>query len=556
MVSIQTQVSLRSGLWRSRATAVVLMAATALAVIPHRAEAQGLDRLSVKRYPKIREAERYQLKIAEKYYDAKNWKVAASEYEKFLTLYERSEVAPYCQLKWSLCQVQLRKLNTAIKEGFQSVIDYWPDSPDAVAAAYYIAHTHKNMGNVKQAKQAYQKVLKEHAEHVVAAYAGRDLIDITRIENDEEARLRLWNQLVFDTKPVGRESQRICTQAAEDLATYQFQHVAFEEGVKALATVHKDAQLATHVYQYASPSIRTLVAEQETKEQGEKLVKLAVQWMRKEMPEATSDESKAIAKQYWYHIADFEAAAEHNQQVPKVYDQILQAFGSDDESLKRLGDWYKSIGEFDQARQAYARFDNKIEGQSQVAHSFREEKNYSQSVRVYRQLSQLDAEQPNQWIAQVAYTYRHYEQNYPEAIKVYQELMKVDVDKIDDWLWALADTYHHAGKYTEAIAHYRQCNKHYPETHFRMASCHRALKKYNEAFLLYVQIIGTDQAQGSRAQLEIARTHEQQGAKEKAILAYQKVCKQYPKSGQASTAHSHLQTKYKITVTLGGAKGE
>ena len=41
--------------------------------------------------------------------------------------------------------------------------------------------------------------------------------------------------------------------------------------------------------------------------------------------------------------------------------------------------------------------------------------------------------------------------------------------------------------------------------------------------------------------------------KEKAIKSFQQVCKRFPKSGQASRSHAHLQNKYKITVTLGGA---
>ena len=88
------------------------------------APAQSLDELPLDRWKVLRETERYQLQVAEKYYREKNWKVAASEYEKYMSLYERSEAAPYAQLKWSLAQVQLKKQNTAIKEGFQSVIDY------------------------------------------------------------------------------------------------------------------------------------------------------------------------------------------------------------------------------------------------------------------------------------------------------------------------------------------------------------------------------------------------------------------------------------------------
>ena len=76
--------------------------------------AQTLDEILKNHIPKLREVERYQLNIAQKYFAEKNWMVAMAEYEKYLTLYERSVVAPYVQIKWSMCQRNLRKQNTAI----------------------------------------------------------------------------------------------------------------------------------------------------------------------------------------------------------------------------------------------------------------------------------------------------------------------------------------------------------------------------------------------------------------------------------------------------------
>ena len=106
------------------------MILAAMLVLPSSLQAQkSLQIMSLERWAKLREVERYQLNIAEKYYKEGKYKVALTEYEKYLALYERSEAAPYSQLKWSLCLNQLRRQNTAIKEGFQSVIDYWPDAP-------------------------------------------------------------------------------------------------------------------------------------------------------------------------------------------------------------------------------------------------------------------------------------------------------------------------------------------------------------------------------------------------------------------------------------------
>ena len=52
-----------------------------------------LDEMSLERWAKLREVERYQLNIAEKYYSKGDYKIAMTEYEKFLKLYERSDAA-------------------------------------------------------------------------------------------------------------------------------------------------------------------------------------------------------------------------------------------------------------------------------------------------------------------------------------------------------------------------------------------------------------------------------------------------------------------------------
>ena len=88
-----------------------------------------------------------------------------------------------------------------------------------------------------------------------------------------------------------------------------------------------------------------------------------------------------------------------------------------------------------------------------------------------------------------------------------------------------------------------------------MASCHRHLKQWKEALVLYNQSKSYEGA-ASNAQIQIGYTYEQAGEKEKAIKAFQQTCRVYPKSGNASRAPAHLQNAYKIRVTLGGAKEE
>jgi TolA-binding protein len=171
---------LRFGLVCSIACAIISAASIA--------RSEPLGEMSLERWKKLREAERYQLNIAEKYYRQPDYKVAITEYEKYLRLYEKSEAAPYAHLKWSLCLVQRRQQNTAIRDGFQSILEYWPESPEAVAAAYYIGSTYKSMGELAKAKKAYAHVLAKYPSHNVAVFARVDLADIARIEGDEKRR--------------------------------------------------------------------------------------------------------------------------------------------------------------------------------------------------------------------------------------------------------------------------------------------------------------------------------------------------------------------------------
>ena len=77
-----------------------------------------LQQIDVKTFEKMREVERYQIKIAEKHFLKGSFKIALAEYEKFLTLYEKSVGAPYAQLMWSHTMMKLKKPKTAYARAF------------------------------------------------------------------------------------------------------------------------------------------------------------------------------------------------------------------------------------------------------------------------------------------------------------------------------------------------------------------------------------------------------------------------------------------------------
>ena len=276
-------------------------------------------------------------------------------------------------------------------------------------------------------------------------------------------------------------------------------------------------------------------------------------WVRQQVPsERVTDEQKAAARQHFYWIADLYQSSGRDKKFETTYAEIQKIFGTDDDLLGRLAGFYRGKGRYVDARACYSRFENRINGNSGIAETYYAEKKIEPCVMAYRRNVALDSKNPNQWHSTIAGTYRAVGQ-YDKAIAIYQELLKADLKNTQTWLWNIATTYRDWRKDKEAIGFFRQCTN-FPSNYSEMAMCHRRLKQYKEAVTLYTQIIGGAPGSAPWALLQIGYTRESAGQKEQAIKTFQQVCKRFPKKGEASRAHAHLQNKYKISVTLGGGK--
>ncbi|MEK9986145.1 MAG: tetratricopeptide repeat protein, partial [Opitutae bacterium] len=149
---------------------------------------------------KLRQTEKYQLIVAQRFFAKGDFKAAMAEFEKFLTLYERSQAAPYAQIMWSHCLIRQRKQNTAIRDGYQSVIDYWPESPEAALAAYLIGKTYKDIGEVKNSIKAFDKVREDYPDKHVSVLSLWEILDIAKVHKDEKLRIKFLKELTFDIK--------------------------------------------------------------------------------------------------------------------------------------------------------------------------------------------------------------------------------------------------------------------------------------------------------------------------------------------------------------------
>ena len=506
-----------------------------------------LEQIGVKTFEQMREVERYQIKIAEKHYTKGDYKVALAEYEKYLTLYEKSPGAPYAQLMWSHCMLRLKKPKTAIREGFQSVIDYWPESREATLAAYCIADAHRKMGEVKEATTAFQEVIKLYPQSGIALRSRLDLLHYAKLHQDRPLQVRILQDLAFGVER-NKDNNATCTKAAEDLARLHFFDQKFEEGRKALATSYKDGKLAEMVRSMTLATINKFLAEEKTRPAALELGEQLVASLRSQA--ATEPDQ---AKEVLYEVAALRLLLGQTNSTWKVYEEIEEKFGRDDELRAKMAEWYKSREKLELAYRVYREFSDAVAGKELIAATLREEEKHLDAVKVYRELIELNEEERITYYLAIADCYGT-SARWEDAIKTYARLIEINGEEAARYQWAIGACYESMNEWKKAINVYRQIDD-FPRTYFEMARCHREIKEYKEAIVLYNQCkVQTNAA--PRASLAIGFTYEQAAEPQKAIRTFQLTCKRYPKSAEASRAHAHLQNKYNINVTLGGAEEE
>ncbi len=540
----------KSNLWIKVAATRSIVAAL-VAITPAVCAGASLsytEQIPVETFAKMREVERYQLKIAQKHYVNGDYKIALDEFDKFLTLYEKSLGAAYAQLMWSHSQVRLRKVNTAIRDGFQSVIDYWPNSHEASLAAYLIPKSYMLMGETEKAEKSFFEVINKHPHHLVATLASVDLLHMADVKKDDKRRLLILQQLTYKTER-NDDTRGHAESASKRLAGIFFHQAKLDEAMRALETTYQGRDLVKVASDLGSKAASHLMRDEETKEDGLKLADAVIVMIEQAIPTDLSEsKQREILRSDYYRIASIYGRTGREDEVLKIYQKMIRLLGEDDDLLGSIAGFYKRTGKRELARKTYRRFKDKQVGITKIAEMYREEGEIDLAVKTFFELEdEIVAHQA------VAETYRG-ASRWDPAIETYRSLMTLDGDNADSYQWSIGGCYESSERYRSAISTYRQVDK-FPDNYFQMAGCHRKLKEYKEAILLYNQC-KVDETSAPKAQIYIAYTYEQAGEREKAIKSFQHTCRTYPKSGRASEAHAHLQSKYKISVTLGGAKDE
>jgi tetratricopeptide (TPR) repeat protein len=522
-----------------RALGALLFATTLLALAPARA---GLD---LKRYGRLREAERYQMDVAEKLVKARKWAAARGEFEKFLKLYPDSVGAPYCQLMIGECYRGEKLQHTAIKE-FTKVLDFWPSSPDAALAHYSIAECHWAMGDREKAIAAWDKLIEQFPKHPLCIGAlWHEAEFYFRFDKPDRAVERLEKLLgSFERE---REWHREWDQAWDRL----FWHYVY--GLDAPAAIRTaERRYGNRPQAELETGRRALRAagdlERKKDKRAENTWKLAVSVYRQIVG---AGRDHRYYREALLEVAEALAGAGEAKEAEQAYQEYLRSFPEEDGGRIRYGRFLETREQWKEATAQYLACQDKARGRWEIAEMYIRRKMVDDAVGALMAVAEKHPTKALDAYWHIARTYRHFHK-WKEAAEAYKAVQAKWPQKTDDCFWELGTLYHyHMNQPAEAIKFYAQSNKE-PRSLFHIADCYARQKKWDKGIETLGEVLGFFPKEAPHAQYRIADYLAKWGKKDLAIKAYMKVCDAYPRSAWARRAHDTLEFQYKTPYTGGG----
>ena len=473
-------------------------------------------KLAAERWSRLTEEERHQLSRAERYVDQKAYKSALSEYELFLQLHNKSEVASYAQFMFAECTRQLGQVNTAINE-FRNVIDYFPDSIDAAAAQYSIGVCLNQGGDAEQAAKAFEKVVEKWPKEDFGAFARTELCAIYfRLGQIDKWTPHMQYLATGDFK----DPQNLRTAAQHRLVMHWLAEHKTAEAFGLVSQSGKKDPLLTFAT-WAADSIRPAPSAQAQNiqtlygEKGKKaLPTIAAETVAFIEKQPVTDPAQKALVDHW--CARIFANAGVTDKATERFAALLKAQPDDDVLRSEYASHLCDSHKFSEARLVYHEMKNAYAGDRAIAESYGDEGNWK------------------------------------SCMEAYQAMLGKHADKVGEIQWRLGEVLMRNGKYQEAIAAFQQSQRD-PQALFQIAHCQGQLKQNDAAIQTLMGIVNFFKNEAPEAQYRIAAQYAAKGDKEAAIRTLKTVCKVYLSTPWAGKAHQDLSITYGVDVTLGGA---
>lgn len=467
-------------------------------------------RLDTQRYGELREAERYQMDVAEAQLKQRKWDAALAEFEKFITLYQSSVGAPYAQYQIAYCQEQRDFINQAILE-YKALIAYFPKSPEAPLSAVAIGRCLAKTGETEQAAQQYLAVVESYPKDPAA---GDALWEASEIQLDHE---------LYDKALAAR--QRLVTNYPESsrfgaAVNWLIDHHLFEannlEAARTASNLTREP-LQTERYLAGQLFSRGYHLSRRNDDDAVKWLDLAI-----EVYDGIASQFADDAEQVLYArgmIARCHQQAGRQSEATAAYEQLLEAYPEADKWRGTYASYLENLDQWNEARLQYLRYDDKDHGAYEVAASY------------------------------------HRQCEVPDAEAAYMRVVANDPQRTQVALYQIGRLHQDVSKdYEKAINAYRQSEYSAPAHLFRIAECFSAMGKHDMAVKTLQEIIGFFPDHAPDAMWRMGHCYENADDADSAIKTFKRLCDSHPDSRQSSWAHQRLETQYNIPYTGGGVK--
>ena len=486
--------------------ATVLILAGAVAAAPPR---ETFPKLDLQRYADLREAERYQMDVADKLFGQEKWQAAQAEYEKFLKVYPKSIGLAFAQLRIAECQEYQLFTNTAIDE-YKAVPKFFPKSPEAPLAAFAIGRCLEAAGEFEKAIDQYDAVCRDYPKATIcgdALWAGADL---AQRKNKLDVAVQFRRRIVSDYAQSNRMANAAYWLTQHYLLAEKNTDAAREFALKVLDPTYAERYLGDLLLERARQGDKDAAGWADLAVERYKAV--LAQWPKSGH---AHESSHAIIECYRRTDRIKEALA-------AVRDH-LALYPDDDQARYLAGIMLERQGKWDDARNVwFLQYHNKAEGAWQVAESYHRQRKYDQA-----------------------------EAAYIGMLTTYPKMSATVLNRAGEM------HLHGTGNYEKAVSFFRQSEYNPPHYLFQVAESYRRWGKLDEALRTLAEIRGFFPDNAPEAMWRQAHVYEQrkkQGDDSLAIGVLKKICDDHPRSPQSSLAHHRLQDVYKISYTGGAMK--
>lgn len=517
-------------------------------------------------------------KADEVFWEKKDYKRAAAEYDSFILEFPESAAVPYALLQKGRCLQRVEKRFEAIRE-YRDLLDYFPNTIKyAAAASFYIGQCHWDNGDEEKALTQWAKLARDedYARQPLAAGAINKLADFKVKAGEADAAVKYYTQVAGNFRRTSADEARY----AMDKAMYH--HVRRHPDEGKLRALYKTTQGFDH-------HPRQVDKAEDDRRYWEFVRDRVYRWS--DFSDVQKDQrnryfeywAKAVGDRFgeWdemrLSVADWQRQADGDQEayIKRVDAQFNRGDTADFNRVLRWVTLYKSN------KAKWTEYYNKL-NYSKMTHGqivalmrvlYDEVRDNAMAVNAYGKLnlSKMSDGDKNGlarylWhkdgkLVERTYAafedkmngryqllgYYHWRNNLKAALPLADELVK-EPRFANGAMWMKAELLQRSKQYEQAIATYQQCDRP-PESLQRIVDCYVALGKLNRAVAQLREIEGFFKDHSSWASLKIAHLYRNAGMKDKYIAELRALMKKYPGTSQQSDAHNELE---KMGIRIGG----